>query len=84
MIGDYWRFIAEIYKQKKAVDASKYAYEMAWNTATTELSSSHPIKLGLALNYSNFLKEVYFIQNLLNDEDFKRASESFFVCQGGF
>jgi hypothetical protein len=53
MLGDYWRYRAE-----SAGDGSGYnkkaqvAYEGAMNLAEKHLEATHPIRLGLALNYS--------------------------------
>jgi 14-3-3 protein beta/theta/zeta len=59
MKGDYLRYLAEVftgddnYKEK-----SKDAYEKADETAKVELTSTHPIRLGLALNFSVFYYEI--------------------------
>jgi len=60
MQADYFRYLAEFAgegpKQTFAQSAKK-AYEEA-STSATDLNSTHPIRLGLALNYSVFLYEV--------------------------
>jgi len=61
MKADYYRYIAEYTigdaKQKAANDA-KSAYEDAQAVATKDLAVTHPIRLGLALNFSVFQYEV--------------------------
>ncbi|CAI0463084.1 unnamed protein product [Linum tenue] len=47
------------YRQKvEAADQSLKGYEAASATASTELPSTHPIRLGLALNFSVFYYEI--------------------------
>jgi len=61
MKGDYYRYIAE-YKaddaKKTAADNAHDAYKEAMNVAKSELLVTHPIRLGLALNFSVFYYEV--------------------------
>jgi len=61
MKGDYHRYIAE-YKsddeKKKASDAARDAYKRAMDIAESGLLVTHPIRLGLALNFSVFYYEV--------------------------
>merc|ERR1712019_98982 len=61
MKADYYRYIAE-YKQddakKAAAEKARKAYEDASETASSGLAVTHPIRLGLALNYSVFQYEV--------------------------
>ena len=61
MKADYYRYIAEFSdgdkKTKSACDAEK-AYADAAAVAEKDLAVTHPIRLGLALNYSVFLYEV--------------------------
>lgn len=60
MKGDYYRYIAE-YKENpdkaKASDDAKNAYQQAMEQARN-LTVTHPIRLGLALNFSVFHYEV--------------------------
>ena len=42
----------------EVVEQSKNAYKMAMEKATTDMPSTHPIRLGLALNYSVFHYEI--------------------------
>lgn len=59
--GDYYRYLAEFKtgnERKEAADQSLKAYQAASNTATTDLAPTHPIRLGLALNFSVFYYEI--------------------------
>ncbi|XP_023002113.1 14-3-3-like protein GF14 iota isoform X1 [Cucurbita maxima] len=61
MKGDYFRYLAEFktdQDRKEAADQSLKGYEAASSTANTELPSTHPIRLGLALNFSVFYYEI--------------------------
>merc|ERR1712032_1356290 len=44
--------------KKKAAENARLAYEAAQEVATKDLAVTHPIRLGLALNYSVFQYEV--------------------------
>lgn len=60
MKGDYYRYLVEVTtgdKRSELAAKSKEAYEDA-TEASKELASTHPIKLGLALNYSVFHYEI--------------------------
>ncbi|KAG6755223.1 hypothetical protein POTOM_041041 [Populus tomentosa] len=59
--GDYYRYLAEFKsgnERKEAADQSLKAYETATSTAARDLSPTHPIRLGLALNFSVFYYEI--------------------------
>merc|ERR1739848_935026 len=75
-MGDYWRYIAEFSDgdgKSKAAENARVAYEEASKVAEKDLAVTHPIRLGLALNYSVFQYEV-----LSNpDEACKMARTSF-------
>jgi 14-3-3 protein epsilon len=61
MKGDYHRYIAEYKSEEQKNGASqnaKLAYEKAMEIAKEELVVTHPIRLGLALNFSVFYYEV--------------------------
>ncbi|XP_039144808.1 14-3-3 protein 7-like isoform X2 [Dioscorea cayenensis subsp. rotundata] len=61
MKGDYYRYLSEFKtgeQRKEAADQSLKAYQAATSTAMTELPSTHPIRLGLALNFSVFYYEI--------------------------
>lgn len=61
MMGDYYRYKAENAKgddRQEVVKASLDAYEDATDVANANLSCTHPIRLGLALNYSVFYYEI--------------------------
>jgi len=61
MKGDYHRYIAEYKSESEKTGASqsaKNAYEKAMDIAKEELVVTHPIRLGLALNFSVFYYEV--------------------------
>jgi len=61
MIGDYHRYTAEYAsgdQHKKASDGALKAYKQASEIAGAELKTTHPIRLGLALNFSVFYYEV--------------------------
>merc|ERR1712110_268700 len=61
MKADYYRYIAEITEadaKKKASENARLAYEEASKVAEKDLAVTHPIRLGLALNYSVFQYEV--------------------------
>jgi len=66
MTGDYYRYLAEFTNQKdtsegavevSAAKAGDY-YKQALAVAETELEPTHPIRLGLALNYSVCFYEI--------------------------
>ena len=61
MKGDYHRYIAEIAvgeARQKVADSAHEAYKAATEIATAELAPTHPIRLGLALNFSVFFYEI--------------------------
>nr|GMD27403.1 14-3-3-like protein GF14 iota [Ipomoea batatas] len=61
MKGDYFRYLAEFKndsEKKEAAEQSLKGYEAAFAAANTELPSTHPIRLGLALNFSVFYYEI--------------------------
>jgi len=59
--GDYHRYLAEFAvadKRKGSADKSLEAYKNATEVAQTDLAPTHPIRLGLALNFSVFYYEI--------------------------
>lgn len=66
MKGDYFRYLAEVANPKgeakgekeAVVNKSKAAYKDALQKATDDMPPTHPIRLGLALNFSVFYYEI--------------------------
>merc|ERR1739843_50992 len=61
MKADYYRYMAEFKDgdaKKQAAEDARKSYEEASQVAGTGLAVTHPIRLGLALNYSVFQYEV--------------------------
>lgn len=61
MKGDYYRYISEFASGDQKSGASNSAlesYQSAYDVAQSDLSSTHPIRLGLALNFSVFYYEI--------------------------
>lgn len=52
MAGDYYRYLVEFDTDKKNVKLAAENYEKALTIAKAHLAPTHPIRLGLALNYS--------------------------------
>lgn len=52
-----------VFPFKDTVDNSKQAYQQAFDISKGEMQPTHPIRLGLALNFSVFFYEI------LNDPD---------------
>ncbi|KAI8636366.1 protein BMH2 [Parasitella parasitica] len=61
MKGDYHRYVAEYAtdeNRKVAAEKALDAYQTATDVAQVELATTHPIRLGLALNFSVFYYEI--------------------------
>ena len=76
MKGDYYRYIAEYAvadKRNAAAQKALSSYQDAHEVAQKSLSTTHPVKLGLALNFSVFYYEI--MQN--PEKACKMAREAF-------
>ncbi|KAK2391590.1 G-box regulating factor [Trifolium repens] len=61
MKGDYHRYLAEFKiadERKSAAEDTMLSYKAAQDIAAADLPSTHPIRLGLALNFSVFYYEI--------------------------
>ncbi|XP_071054863.1 14-3-3 protein zeta-like [Onthophagus taurus] len=61
MKGDYYRYLAEVATgdaRNTVVEDSQKAYQEAFDIAKSKMQSTHPIRLGLALNFSVFYYEI--------------------------
>ncbi|XP_035466003.1 14-3-3 protein beta/alpha-B [Scophthalmus maximus] len=61
MKGDYYRYLAEVAtgeEKAKTIGNSQQAYQEAFDISKGEMDPTHPIRLGLALNYSVFYYEI--------------------------
>jgi len=60
MKGDYYRYLAEVAGSNKTevVAESEKAYQAAFDIAKEQMQPTHPIRLGLALNFSVFFYEI--------------------------
>jgi 14-3-3 protein beta/theta/zeta len=62
MKGDYYRYLAEVASQgadrTATKEKSQSAYQEAMDIAKKDMSTTHPIRLGLALNFSVFFYEI--------------------------
>ncbi|CAN1340843.1 14-3-3-like protein B (Fragment) [Linum perenne] len=59
--GDYHRYLAEFKvgdERKAAAEDTMLSYKAAQETAAADLAPTHPIRLGLALNFSVFYFEI--------------------------
>ncbi|TSV28441.1 14-3-3 protein zeta/delta [Bagarius yarrelli] len=61
MKGDYYRYLAEVAvgdNKTSIVDKSREAYQAAFDISKENMQPTHPIRLGLALNFSVFYYEI--------------------------
>ncbi|KAL4609642.1 14-3-3 protein eta [Arapaima gigas] len=61
MKGDYYRYLAEVAtgeKRAAVVESSERAYKEAFDISKEHMQPTHPIRLGLALNFSVFYYEI--------------------------
>ncbi|XP_071399806.1 14-3-3 protein zeta/delta-like [Centroberyx affinis] len=61
MKGDYYRYLAEVAAgadKKDTIDQSQKAYQQAFDISMEKMDPTHPIRLGLALNFSVFYYEI--------------------------
>ncbi|KAI4581112.1 hypothetical protein MJG53_010654 [Ovis ammon polii x Ovis aries] len=61
MKGDYFRYLAEVAcgdDRKQTINNSQGAYQEAFNISKKEMQPTHPIRLGLALNFSVLYYEI--------------------------
>nr|AHJ11164.1 14-3-3 zeta [Strongyloides ratti] len=61
MKGDYYRYLAEVATgdaRSVVVEKSQQAYQEAFDVAIHHMQPTHPIRLGLALNFSVFFYEI--------------------------
>lgn len=67
MEGDYYRYLAEVATEEertKIIKDSETAYKKAFEISKAEMQPTHPIRLGLALNFSVFYYEILNSPNL--------------------
>ncbi|VDN02970.1 unnamed protein product [Thelazia callipaeda] len=61
MKGDYYRYLAEVASgddRSVVVEKSQQSYQEAFDIAKDKMQPTHPIRLGLALNFSVFYYEI--------------------------
>ncbi|XP_070768787.1 14-3-3 protein beta/alpha-B-like isoform X2 [Enoplosus armatus] len=61
MKGDYYRYLAEVATgddKSSIIKDSRDAYQNAFDISKNEMQPTHPIRLGLALNFSVFYYEI--------------------------
>lgn len=61
MKGDYYRYLAEVAsgdQRTAVVEESQKAYQEAFDISKGQVQPTHPIRLGLALNFSVFYYEI--------------------------
>ncbi|XP_006636037.1 14-3-3 protein zeta/delta [Lepisosteus oculatus] len=61
MKGDYYRYLAEVAvgeEKNTIISNSQQAYQAAFDISKKDMQPTHPIRLGLALNFSVFYYEI--------------------------
>ncbi|CAL8113678.1 unnamed protein product [Orchesella dallaii] len=59
MKGDYYRYLAEVATgENRNIEDSQKAYQEAFEISKNKMAPTHPIRLGLALNFSVFYYEI--------------------------
>jgi len=59
MKGDYYRYLAEVATgENRNMEDSQKAYQEAFEISKNKMAPTHPIRLGLALNFSVFYYEI--------------------------
>ncbi|KAM4630949.1 14-3-3 protein zeta-like [Polymixia lowei] len=61
MKGDYYRYLAEVAtgdEKTSIISNSQEAYQAAFDISSSDMQPTHPIRLGLALNFSVFYYEI--------------------------
>ncbi|KAM6959149.1 14-3-3 protein beta/alpha-B-like [Aplochiton taeniatus] len=61
MKGDYYRYLAEVAtgdEKTTIIGNSQGAYQAAFDISSSDMQPTHPIRLGLALNFSVFYYEI--------------------------
>ncbi|CAO2592923.1 14-3-3 protein theta [Lemmus lemmus] len=83
MKGDYFRYLAEVAcgdDRKQTIDNSQGAYQEAFDISKKEMQPTHPIRLGLALNFSVFyyaktaFDEAIAELDTLNEDSYKDST----------
>nr|P68253.1 RecName: Full=14-3-3 protein gamma; AltName: Full=Protein kinase C inhibitor protein 1; Short=KCIP-1 [Ovis aries] len=72
MKGDYYRYLAEVAtgeKRATVVESSEKAYSEAHEISKEHMQPTHPIRLGLALNYSVFYYEITAFDDAIAELD---------------
>merc|ERR1712029_1109020 len=76
MKGDYHRYLAEFQQgeaRKASASSALDAYQAASAVASSDLPPTHPIRLGLALNFSVFDDAIAELDTL-NEESYKDST----------